>query len=45
MGLEVIKRDIATIRPDGTVRHNAANFAEWLVDYANIYKRKEVNLK
>lgn len=40
MGLEVIKRDIATIRSDGTVRHNATNVAEWLVDYADIYKHK-----
>ncbi|KMN41228.1 gluconeogenesis factor YvcK family protein [Lysinibacillus capsici] len=40
MGLEVIKRDIATIRPDGTVRHNATNVAEWLVDYADIYHQK-----
>ncbi len=40
MGLEVIKRDIATIRPDGTVRHNATNVAKWLVDYANIYEQE-----
>lgn len=40
MGLEVIQRDIATIRSDGTVRHNAINVAEWLVDYADIYQQK-----
>lgn len=40
MGLEVIKRDIATIRPDGTVRHNSANVAQWLVDYAKILPKK-----
>jgi len=45
MGLEVIKRDIATIRSDGTVRHNATNVAKWLVEYANIYKQKVNNPK
>lgn len=40
MGLEVIQRDIATIRSDGTVRHNATNVAEWLVEYVEEYKNK-----
>ena len=40
IGLEVIQRDIATIRSDGTVRHNATNVAEWLVEYVEEYKDK-----
>ncbi|MEG0260092.1 MAG: YvcK family protein [Lysinibacillus sp.] len=39
MGLEVIKQDIATIRPDGIVRHNATNVAEWLVQYVKQHKK------
>ncbi|GLC89832.1 gluconeogenesis factor YvcK family protein [Lysinibacillus piscis] len=41
MGLEVIQRDIATIRQDGAVRHNSANVAEWLVDYVNGYHARK----
>lgn len=39
LGLEVIQKDIATIRSDGTVRHNATNVAKWLVEYVEEYKR------
>lgn len=38
IGLEVIQRDIAIIRSDGTVRHNAINVANWLVEYVEEYK-------
>lgn len=33
MGLEVIKREIANVSNNGTVRHQATKVAEWLVEY------------
>lgn len=40
MGLEVIKKDIASIH-DGVVRHDANNVAAWIVEYATNYQQKK----
>ncbi len=40
MGLEVVKKDIASIQ-DGVVRHETNHVAEWLVEYTKNYQQKK----
>lgn len=40
MGLEVIEEQIALVREDGTVRHDAMNVAAWLYNYVEEHHRK-----
>ncbi|MEK4230613.1 gluconeogenesis factor YvcK family protein [Solibacillus sp. FSL H8-0538] len=40
MGIDIIKKDIATIR-NGFVRHHSKNVALWLNDYASMHNTKE----
>lgn len=43
MGLEVIKKEIATIQ-SGVVRHESNKIAQWLCDYASNYNLKQTKL-